>query len=256
MRFISSLRSFFFSLRRSYLRDIAVTFSRGVFPPAFFRWNTMFIFRFDQVAAAVENRVTPRFRWGSPEDEPLIQRIRFREEGYRENFLRGDRVLLAEVGEEPVGCLWVEGSPLHRSRPNAYIFDVGGEGAWVYGVEIAPAWRGQGLVRPLYRTALARLRELGRARIYMAVEQDNVASLRASYALGAVLLWEYRVLRLAGITWHEAIPWVPGLGPPVRGFGSWPGSDPSVVRAEGDLPRQVAPQARPHHRPARRINSR
>ncbi len=206
--------------------ELGATLARGTFPAAVFRWNVFYVFRLvGNVAASRRDRPHLEVRWGGPEDGDALQGIRPRAEGYGDNFTRGHRLVIGEVEGVPVACAWLELQAVHVSRPNAYSFEVPARAAWLYGSEIAPSFRGRGLFRKLHRGIMNLLAELGRDTLYSAVERDNTVALRANRAIGARALWEYRVFRFLGTTWHDARPLLPGVGRRHRGFGHWSGSD-------------------------------
>ncbi len=233
MPFPGSVGSLLRLLRERRWNALGATLSRGTFPAALFRWNVMFIFRLaGRVVLPERDRPQLRVRWGDSRDEGALQRIRPRAGGYEGNFARGHRLVIGEVEGLPVACVWLELGPVHVSRPNAYSFAIPRDGVWLYGTEIVPAFRGRGLFRLLYHGTLGLLAEIDRTRIYSAVERENVVALRANDAIGACRLWEYRVLRLAGLTWHDARPLAPGVGRRHMGVGKWSGADATACAAE------------------------
>lgn len=86
-------------------------------------------------------------------------------------------LLLAEVDGQVVGRVSVR----HRLTP--FLLEVGGH----VGYAVGPRYRRRGHATEILRQALARLRDLGVARVLVTCDADNVGSARVIEACGGVL---------------------------------------------------------------------
>lgn len=217
----------FWSLLRARRRaELRAALSRSLFPPAVYRANTLVIVRAERLRPLPRPLASIHVRWGTPADEPLLQALRRRREGYGHHFAAGRLLLLGTSENTPVSCSWVELGSVHESPANGYRFRYGADAAWLFGAEVAPAFRFAGAFHKHFVEALRLLGERGVVRAYGSVQADNPNSLGAHVRLGFEPLWTLSVTRVAGLTRHDAAP---GAGCPwarERGFGAWDGRDP------------------------------
>ena len=212
--------------RREQLRAVL---DRSLFPAVVYRRNAMLILRAERLKPLPRPLPSITVRWGSPADEPFLQRLRPRGEGYGHHFAAGRLLILGESGEgEPISCNWVDLGGVHVSRPNGYRFRFGRGAAWIFGAEVAPRFRFAGGFHKHFAEALRLLAERGVTRVYGSVQLDNPPSVNAHLRLGFEPLWRFRVLRLLGLIWHEARPAEGRAFAVDRGFGRWDGHDPET----------------------------
>ncbi len=215
--------------REGRREEIRATLTRQALPAWLFRRNEMVITRLTRVRPLPRPLENISIRWGSREDEEALLRIRPRSGGYAANFDRGDLLVVGEVSGEVASFNWFETNRVHISRSNGYTFDMGPGAAWVYGFEVEPRFRMSGVFHKHWVVAMDLLAGRGIERVYGSIQADNPRSINSHRRLGFEIVYTFRVLRLAGLIHHEAVP-AEGTGlPPSRGFGRWRGADTSAA---------------------------
>ena len=92
-------------------------------------------------------------------------------------------VLVAEADGRPVGYVWF------TPKPDAD--NLGG----IKMIGILKDWRGKGFAKILLDSAIASLAHLGATKVWLEVDTNNVAGVRAYESIGFT--------RYKGITWYE-----------------------------------------------------
>lgn len=211
---------------------IAQVVMRSLFPAWVFRRNVMLIARL--ATPRPLPRPLPRItiRWGHPDDEPGLRRIRPRDEGYAPHFDAGRLLIVGEVEGRLASFNWFEAGKTHRSVTNGYAFDVGAGGVWAFGFEVDPEFRMSGIFHKHWVVAMELLRERGYHRVYGSIQADNPRSVNSHRRLGFDVLCEFRMIRVFGVETFRVVP-VDGSSAirPVFGFGRWAGSDPAHAPA-------------------------
>lgn len=219
-------------VRERRREDLARVVARALFPPWLFRSNEMLIARLTRPRPLPRPLDGITIRWGRPEDEPALQRIRPREEGYGHHFEAGHVLVVGELDGRVASFNWFETDGLHVSRANGYRFRYGPRGAWAFGFEVDPAARMSGIFHKHWVEALALLAGRGIEAVYGSIQCDNPRSVNSHRRLGFEMLYLYRVLRIAGVI-HYAVHAGGPDGPLVdAGFGRWDGAVPAVAVQE------------------------
>lgn len=213
-------------LAREGKRDeLKALVTRGLFPAWAYRDNALAIVRLRQPRPLPRPLPQVTIREATPADEPLFQRVRPRRGGYAVNFAKGSIAFLGEVSGEPAAFGWFELGERHLSETNGYTFALGPGAAWAWGIEVEPRFRLSGIFHKYWVETLPRLAPRGVDRVLGSIQADNPLSVNSHRRLGFELLYQFRVVRLAGMTWHRADPGE-GTGLPAsRGPGVWHGRD-------------------------------
>jgi hypothetical protein len=202
--------------------------TRSILPASLFRVNEMLIARLRTVRPLPRPLPKIRIRWGGPEDEPALQRIRPREQSYLRHFDEGCMLLVGEVDGTPASFNWFECGGVHESRSNGYTFHLGAGACWAFGFEVDPKFRMSGIFHKHWHEAVRMLTERGRGRVYGSIQNDNPRSVNSHRRLGFELLYHYRVLRVLGIEHHRATPFEDSGQVESSGLGLWEGRDVSA----------------------------
>jgi len=217
------------TLREGKPGELRAVLQRSLLPARAFRVNEMIIARLLAPRPLPRPLARVRIRWGTVEDEPLMQQIRPRRSGYRKNFESGSLCLIGEVDGEAASFNFFERGEWHVSQANAYRFALGPEAVWAWGFEVHPRFRMSGVFAKQWVAGLPMLRELGYSRIYGSIQADNPRSLKSHRRLGFEFLYRYRVWRVAGLVRHRTRPEAPHQGlPGGQGWGPWEGRDGSI----------------------------
>ncbi len=199
---------------------------RDTLPSTVYRTNALAIVRVREVRRLPRALDSLVVRWGTPQDEPLLQALRRRGSGYAHVFRPGHELIVGTFDGEIATCNWMETGERHASRTNGYTFEIGPGAAWAFGMEVAPKYRLSGAFHKHWIEALRLLRERGVDRVYGAVQLDNARSLNSHVRLGFEVLWRFRMTRVCGVLRHEVRPGAPEDAPAVTGLGVWNGRDP------------------------------
>jgi hypothetical protein len=220
--------STFWRLVREGERDqLRAVLNRALFPAFLFRRNAMLITRLREVRRLP--RPLPRIgiRWGGREDEPALLRIRPREGGYAAHLDDpACRLLVGEVDGQLASFNWFRTDEWHASRTNGYSFLLGPGAVWAFGFEVDPSFRMSGIFHKHWAVGMELLREIGVDRVYGSVQADNPRSVNSHRRLGFEMIYHFSVLRVAGLTFHRAVPDEGTDLPASRGLGRWIGGDP------------------------------
>lgn len=211
------------------LAQLRARITRELFPPWLYRSNEMIVIRLDADAVRPMPRPLPeiQIRLATPDDEPLLQKIRPRARNYRRHLTdEGAIGVIGFVGGEPASYNFFKPGEWHVSLPNGYRFHVGEHAAWAFGMEVNPKFRLSGIFHKHWAEATRLVQQRGIDRFYGSVQGDNPLSVNSHRRLGFIPLYRFRVKRIIGLTWHEARPSEGHLLlRPSRGFGAWVGED-------------------------------
>jgi hypothetical protein len=211
---------------------IGQVLSRSLFPAWAYRRNDMLIARLEDVRRLPRALPDILIRWGGPDDEADLTRIRPRHDGYGEHFRAGKRLLVGEVGGEVASFNWFDFDEVHDSPANGYRFELPPRSVWAFGFEVDPKFRMSGVFHKHWYEAMAMLGEMGVDRVYGSIQNDNPRSVNSHRRLGFEILYEFLLLRIGGVIRHRVLPFGEADLPSSSGFGRWEGTDPSRWDAE------------------------
>lgn len=195
--------------------------TRGVMPSWLFRTNDMLMMEVRQVRPLPRALDNIEIRWGTREDEPLLQEVRRRALPYQRHFDEGCLSVVGFVDGQPASYCWFETNGEHRSRTNGYRFHYGPGGAWVFGFEVKPEYRISGIFHKHWLVAMELIATRQITRVFGSIQGDNPHSLNSHRRLGFKTLCRYRMRRIAGLSWHEVVPEEGSGIAPARGYGLW-----------------------------------
>jgi GNAT superfamily N-acetyltransferase len=192
-----------------------------VFPARVFRYQSIVIARMDRVRPLPREMPRVTVRLARPDDEPALQAVHPDPAGYAGKFEAGWIFALAFRDGEPAAFTGYIPEDWHVSQANAFRIRIGDDGCFAQQAEVAPKFRGSGILFKLWVEAKRLLSEQGYDRIWATFAHDNPLSLRSHTRLGFEPVWEYRVLRLAGLIRHDVRDAANGATRVARGWGWW-----------------------------------
>lgn len=128
-------------------------------------------------------------RLGSPEDAAALVPLIQGRESITWRFARGDLLLVAELGDQIVGCTWLTTRPL---RPSYFPIKVRpGPGEWYnYGLALLRQHRARGLGRMLSRMAMTEVGRRGGTLVFGHASRFNRIAAASHAAAGYVTVEE------------------------------------------------------------------
>lgn len=173
--------------------------TRSVLPWWLLRTNEMLMMEVRQIKPLPRPLENIQVRWGTRDDEELLQQIRQRSKPYARHFDQGCLCVIGFVDGKPASYCWFETTGTHVSRTNGYRFCYGPDGAWVFGFEIRPEFRISGIFHKHWKVAMERLAERGIHRVFGTIQADNPHSLQSHRRLGFSVLCRYKMTRVCGV---------------------------------------------------------
>lgn len=225
------LKTLYALVREKRHDELRMVLQRELLPARVYRRNALVIVRLTTPKPLPRALATFSTRWGGPGDEPLLQALRPRREGYRHHFEKGEHLLITETTDSAAAFNWFETRGRHDSRTNGYAFEYGPGAAWAFGVEVDPRHRLSGVFHKHWVEGVRLLRERGIDRVYGSIEADNPRSLQSHLRLGFELLWTFRMQRVLGVASYTVCRGDGTGSTPVRGSGRWIGTDPGPAAA-------------------------
>lgn len=195
--------------------------TRGVLPWWLWRTNAMLVMEVRQVKPLPRALENIEIRWGTREDEPLLQQVRPRSKPYARHFDDGNLCVIGLVDGTPASYCWFEIDGRHVSRTNGYVLHYPKDTAWIFGFEVRPEFRISGIFHKHWKVAMELLATRGIGRVLGTIQADNPHSLQSHVRLGFRVLCRYEMTRLCGVVRHVVTP---GDGSPITasaGLGTW-----------------------------------
>lgn len=165
----------------------------------FFRYKKMYLYSLDlkDINSEITCPLPVSFRKAREDELSTLDRVMYHsEQDIRKRFFRGDVCYIGCLFDKIVYFSWVSRHSMLIPEIDKDIPLDGSDDAYIYNVRTSSAYRGKGISTYAYAKIAAYLRDCDLKRLYVAVEENNIASVKSIEKSGFKMIREIAYLKI------------------------------------------------------------